>query len=226
MSQGNEENYASVSEKKSLREWHHPNEYKNLLEEQFNNWANSICENYRIPKGTFRINLVNPVPSLFPVLVRIQNGAVVQIHLTMPWVDKSKDPQAALVQSIKIMKKIVRRSFDYLSDPRKHQDDEMFNPLILSDTVHEYTKGSSKVRGTWNRSKSDPHDFSGFRRRDFKVEIHREIKVTVTHKQTKMSYSLVDTSDRPEYDLIRESLEKCIEVIDVHMGNLRDSEEE
>jgi len=191
----------------------HPTKFRDELEEQINKWANSIAHEYKIYQNTFRINLINPEPRMYPVISRITNGAVVQIALTIPWVDKNKDVGEALLSSIRVLKKAVRSIFRYLSLPKINNDDELFNPLIISDKVHEYIRGE-KGTFTWKVSAYNPHNI---KRRDFKISVHREVKVVVIHKETKTSYAIVDTNNRPEYDLIREALEKCIENIEINV---------
>jgi hypothetical protein len=183
-----------------------PNQFRDALEEQLNKWANSICSEYRIHKDTFRINLVNPEPSLYPIISRVTNAAVVNIALTLPWVDKGKDVNVALLASIKAMKKAIRSIFKYLSKPSVHGDDELFNPLIISDRVHEYIKGAQGTR-TWQRGTYNP---LSIRRQDFGISVRHETRVTVTHKRTKTAYTISGVN-RTEYDLIKEALEKCIE---------------
>jgi hypothetical protein len=85
-------------------------------------------------------------------------------------------------------------------------------------------KGDKGTKVFWRKSIYNPHEFSGFRRNDFKVIIERKIKVTVEHKYTKMSYSTVDTNNRPEYDLVKESLEKCVEIIENHLSTFINGE--
>ena len=195
-----------------MSQYVNPSMFRDEVEEQLNKWANSVSKEYKIHPDTFRITLVNAVPSLFPIVARVTNGAVVQITLVVPWVDKNKTVQDALLSSIKHMKKTIRRLFKYLSNPRVHNDDELFNPLIISDRIHEYVKGESGTH-TWKRSTFNPYRI---RRTDFRIAVERSMIVTVTHKQTKTSYT-VRGSDRPEYDMIREALEKCIESIEINI---------
>jgi hypothetical protein len=198
----------------------HPSEYRNLAEAHLNKWANSISHNYKIPPNSFRISLIEDKgPRLgsrdhFPLLGKVtNNGSVLQIQIVFPWIDKKGSFEENLKKSVKSMKRTIKRMFQYISNPKFHQDEDFFNPLIISNKMHEYVSGLPGTRA-WSRKKYDPTVVNGHKKREFKLEVKREIIVNMTHKRTGISYTVKNKTGRSEYDLIQECWEKCSEIVD------------
>lgn len=194
----------------------HPSTYKIQLEKQLNKWANSIAHEYNIEVKSFRISLKQH-ESLFQNVAEVSNGAVVHITLYLPIFSKKLDTTESLRRTVKELKKITRRVFNYITTPKKHKDDDFFNPLMISDVMHEYVLGSHGGM-IWKKKRFDPTLVHGHRRREFDVDIQKTVTVTFTHKETGVSYTLIDDTNRREWDLTQECWEKCSELVELELG--------
>lgn len=203
----------------------HPSKYREAMEASLNKWANSIAKDYKIEQNSFRISLhQHNNPQHFQEIAKVTNGAVVQITLFLPWVNKNLSVEEGLIKTVKKMKRTVRGIFKYISSPRLHNDDDFFNPLMISDVMHEYVLGENNTM-VWKKKRYDPSKVHGHKKREFNISIDREVVVTFTHKTTGISYTLRDSTNRREWDLTQECWEKCSELVEFELG-LREEKEE
>lgn len=205
-----------------------PGEIRNILEKVVNKWATSICMEYKIQPSSFRIQIEQdkgPKYSLygvpqehFPPIARVTNGRIVLITLISPWVkfDREVDDFHTVVQrSAKQMKATVRRIFNYISTPELHKDKNLWNPTLISDIMHEYVEG--KGTKVWKLKRFDPSIVHGHRNSEFDIEVKISKQVTYIHKETGISFRVVDNNNRPEWDLKQECWIKCSELVELEL---------
>lgn len=152
------------------------------------------------------------------------NGSVMLVTLYIPLSRKGGDLQSQFREVVRKMQHTVRGLFKYMSDPRLHQDSELFNPTIIGDTVHEYYQVSEHVRA-WRKRKYEPNEVGGHKRDEFSILVKRE--VTFIHKDTGISYTVEDfNNSRTEWDMRQECWEKCAEKVDEYKDIVESTYEE
>lgn len=197
----------------------HEYHFREQLERRINKWAEEISPQYRIKKGTFRIFIQpNKRSPYYQPVARVTNGAVVRITLTYPMVDKSENIKDLTRQTVKHLKRTTRRIFRYISNPNLHRDEDLFNPLIKSDTTHEYVHGVGSL--VWKRIRHDNEKMHGHKKKEFDIEIRRTTMVSFKHRQTGITYIVKDNSpNRLEYDIVEECWKKCAMLVEIYLEN-------
>lgn len=155
-------------------------------------------------------------------IIELHGGPILQIIVYWPY---KKDEGLSSIEWVKECRKIikvaVRRTFKRISDPRQHNDDELYNPLVVGSTVHKYylNKDNSSVRGVWKKELKNPNELNDTHKKEYKIENIRTIKFT--HKETGVSYTVIDAKDtRNTWDLEQECWEKCSKKVHYHKENL------
>lgn len=155
-------------------------------------------------------------------LATISNGPVVLITVYVPLMDQSDNLAEGLKKTVKRMQVTVRGLFKYLSNPRVHRDDELFNPLIIGDTIHEYSITNDQAK-VWRKRRFNPQVINGRSKSEFSVDVKRI--VTVKHKETGIEYEVVDDNNlRQTWDLMQEGFEKCSEIVNRLMSKIEIAE--
>lgn len=202
---------------KQNKETLQPTSYGYMVQDgSYHEWMENDSSSVSRAKRTYIVKPNDLLSSHSQLLATVSNGSVVIITLYVPLVKKGEDDLSQHLKStIKKMKITCKGLMKYISNPKLHHDSELFNPTLIGETLHEYILGADATK-VWKRRRIDIDEKNGLHKGKFIFELER--KVTVTHRETGISHTVIDYEGiKTEWELRDEAWDMCSMLVNNHL---------